>query len=116
MEHLPGWATAFNTGRQLAEAANEAGVSADGKFSATAELSPVANHFELDFCPGSGNRRKARSGANNRYADSSLSAHDLVGKELGHSYVDHGRWFVMLVLAGYQMPDMHNTGTTHFSP
>jgi hypothetical protein len=42
------------------------------------------------------------------------------GRELAHSYVDHGNWFTMLVLAGYQMEDVSAWGgsaaTTHFSP
>ena len=40
------------------------------------------------------------------------------GELIGHSYVSHGNWFVMLVLDGYQMPAMNKagTGTTHFSP
>ena len=287
MEHLPGWATAFNTSGRLAEAAKEAGVPADGKFSATVELSPVANHFELDFAQALVTGEKLSQGPTTDMLTVSLSAHDLVGhkygpdseeehqmvlgldrdldrffgwldktvglknvwiglsadhgvapvpataaalginaatvdltglvananaalnerfasagnaieyvmptsdlpylnlnrrifeamkideataesalrdalpeavaklsppvpqepathrlpptpivggvytrlqfanselpptewgRELGHSYVDHGNWFVMLVLAGYQMPDLHNTGTTHFSP
>jgi arylsulfatase A-like enzyme len=39
-----------------------------------------------------------------------------LGRELGHSYGDHGNWFVMLMLNGYQMQDQHGSGTTHFSP
>jgi predicted AlkP superfamily pyrophosphatase or phosphodiesterase len=39
------------------------------------------------------------------------------GRELAHSYAHHGNWFVMMVLAGYQMEDIRNWGgTTHFSP
>jgi predicted AlkP superfamily pyrophosphatase or phosphodiesterase len=39
------------------------------------------------------------------------------GRLLAHSYADHGNWFVMLVLGGYQMEDIHSWGgTTHFSP
>lgn len=40
-----------------------------------------------------------------------------LGRELGHSYVDHGNWFVFLALGGYQMQNYRgNLGTTHFSP
>jgi len=40
-----------------------------------------------------------------------------LGREIGHSYVDHGNWFVFLVLGGYQMQNYRgNLGTTHFSP
>jgi predicted AlkP superfamily pyrophosphatase or phosphodiesterase len=39
-----------------------------------------------------------------------------MGHELAHSYAYHGNWYVMLMLDGYQMQDLHNTGTTHFSP
>ena len=39
------------------------------------------------------------------------------GRLLAHSYAEHGNWFVMLVLGGYQMEDIHSWGgTTHFSP
>lgn len=39
------------------------------------------------------------------------------GRELAHSYADHGNWFVMLVLGAYQMEDVRSWGaTTHFSP
>jgi Type I phosphodiesterase / nucleotide pyrophosphatase len=39
-----------------------------------------------------------------------------MGQELAHSYTNHGNWYVMLMLNGYQMQDQHGTGTTHFSP
>jgi predicted AlkP superfamily pyrophosphatase or phosphodiesterase len=39
-----------------------------------------------------------------------------MGRELAHSYSYHGNWYVLLMLAAYQMPDLHSTGTTHFSP
>jgi len=36
---------------------------------------------------------------------------------LAHSYVDHGNWFVMMVLDAYQMSGSGQfAGTTHFSP
>ena len=39
------------------------------------------------------------------------------GRLLAHSYVDHGNWFVMLLLGGYQMEGKSMFGgTTHFSP
>jgi hypothetical protein len=42
------------------------------------------------------------------------------GRLLAHSYASHGNWYVMLVLAGFQMQDLSSwgsaTGTTHFSP
>jgi arylsulfatase A-like enzyme len=39
------------------------------------------------------------------------------GRLLAHSYVDHGNWYDMLVLEGYQMEDVRAWGgTTHFSP
>jgi predicted AlkP superfamily pyrophosphatase or phosphodiesterase len=39
-----------------------------------------------------------------------------LGRELAHSYTSHGNWWVMLLLDDYQMPDLHGSGTTHFSP
>ena len=42
------------------------------------------------------------------------------GRLLAHSYANHGNWYVMLVLGGYQMQDVSSwgspAGTTHFSP
>jgi arylsulfatase A-like enzyme len=40
-----------------------------------------------------------------------------LGRELAHSYVDHGNWFVMITLDAYQLQGKTATGgTTHFSP
>lgn len=39
-----------------------------------------------------------------------------MGRELAHSYSYHGNWYVFMMLAAYQMQDLHSTGTTHFSP
>lgn len=39
------------------------------------------------------------------------------GRLLAHSYSEHGNWYVMLVLGGYQMEGtLTQAGTTHFSP
>lgn len=39
------------------------------------------------------------------------------GRMLAHSYVDHGNWFVMMILDAYQMSGSGQfAGTTHFSP
>jgi len=40
-----------------------------------------------------------------------------MGREIAHSYSEHGNWYVMLVLGSYQMAEMRSFGgTTHFSP
>ena len=40
-----------------------------------------------------------------------------LGRLLAHSYADHGNWYDMLILEGYQMEDVRTWGgTTHFSP
>jgi len=39
-----------------------------------------------------------------------------MGRELAHSYSYHGNWYVLMMLAAYQMADLHSAGTTHFSP
>jgi arylsulfatase A-like enzyme len=40
-----------------------------------------------------------------------------LGRLLAHSYAEHGNWYVMLALGGYQMEDIRSWGaTTHFSP
>jgi predicted AlkP superfamily pyrophosphatase or phosphodiesterase len=39
------------------------------------------------------------------------------GRLLGHSYAEHGNWYVMLFLGAYQMENISSWGgTTHFSP
>jgi predicted AlkP superfamily pyrophosphatase or phosphodiesterase len=38
------------------------------------------------------------------------------GRRIGHSYADHGNWFVMAVFDAYQIPASGAGGTTHFSP
>lgn len=49
-------------------------------------------------------------------AASQLPPTDL-GRMLAHSYVDHGNWFVMMILDAYQMSGSGQfAGTTHFSP
>jgi len=39
-----------------------------------------------------------------------------MGRALAHSFTNHGNWFALLMLDGYQMNDLHSAGTTHFSP
>ena len=40
-----------------------------------------------------------------------------LGRMLAHSYVDHGNWFVMMILDSFQMSGRSQfAGTTHFSP
>jgi predicted AlkP superfamily pyrophosphatase or phosphodiesterase len=40
-----------------------------------------------------------------------------LGRRVAHSYVDHGNWFVMMVLDAYQRSgNSQFAGTTHFSP
>ncbi|MDR3727706.1 MAG: alkaline phosphatase family protein [Terracidiphilus sp.] len=40
-----------------------------------------------------------------------------LGQILAHSYADHGNWYVMMVLDGYQLAGTGQlAGTTHFSP
>jgi len=51
-----------------------------------------------------------------QFAAGQLPPSDL-GRMLAHSYVDHGNWFVMMVLDAYQMSGSGQfAGTTHFSP
>jgi len=39
------------------------------------------------------------------------------GREIAHSYTNHGNWYVMMVLDGYQLQGSGPfAGTTHFSP
>lgn len=51
-----------------------------------------------------------------QFAAGQLPQTDL-GRMLAHSYVDHGNWFVMMILDAYQMSGSGQfNGTTHFSP
>jgi predicted AlkP superfamily pyrophosphatase or phosphodiesterase len=83
MEHLPEWAMAFNSGTRLAEAAKEAGVDGKGKFSAQIEVTPVANHYELDFAQALIAGEKLGQNATTDLLTVSLSAHDVVGHKFG---------------------------------
>jgi Type I phosphodiesterase / nucleotide pyrophosphatase len=83
MEHLPGWAAAFNTSGRLAAAAKEAGVDGKGKFSAQIELTSSANHYELDFAQALITGEKLGQDATTDLLTVSLSAHDVVGHTYG---------------------------------
>jgi arylsulfatase A-like enzyme len=41
---------------------------------------------------------------------------DEFGSILAHSYTTNGGWYVMVILAGYQMETLSTSRTTHFSP
>jgi len=83
MEHLPEWAAAFNTSGRLAEAAKEAGADGKGKFSAQIEVTPVANHYELDFAQALIAGEKLGQGTTTDLLTVSLSANDVVGHKYG---------------------------------
>ena len=83
MEHLPGWAAAFNTSGRLAEAAKEAGGDGKGRFSAQIELTPAANHYELDFAQALIAGEKLGQDSTTDLLTVSLSAHDVVGHRYG---------------------------------
>ena len=83
MEHLPEWAAAFNNGGRLAEAAKEAGVDGKGRFSSQIEVTPVANHYELDFAQALITGEKLGQNTTTDLLTVSLSAHDVVGHKYG---------------------------------
>ena len=83
MEHLPEWASAFNASGRLAEAAKEAGADGTSKFSAQIEVTPVANHYELDFAQALITGEKLGQNATTDLLTVSLSAHDVVGHKYG---------------------------------
>jgi hypothetical protein len=83
MEHLPAWATAFNSSGRLAEAAKEAGVTLGESFGNTVELSPEANHYQLDFTQALITGEKLGQGPTTDLLTVSLSAHDLMGHKFG---------------------------------
>ncbi|MFC5864725.1 alkaline phosphatase family protein [Acidicapsa dinghuensis] len=83
MEHLPAWATAFNSSDELTKAAEEAGIDAPVPFSSHLELTPAANHYELDFAQALITGEKLGQGKTTDLLTVSLSAHDLVGHRYG---------------------------------
>lgn len=83
MEHLPAWAEAFNSSEELAKAAKEAGIDAPIPFSSHLELTPAANHYELDFAQALITGEKLGQGQTTDMLTISLSAHDLVGHRYG---------------------------------
>jgi len=83
MEHLPGWATDFNTGGRLTEAQKEAGVDGKGKFTAQVEVTPAANHYELDFAEALITGEKLGQNSTTDLLTVSLSAHDIMGHKYG---------------------------------
>jgi len=83
MEHLPAWAAALNNGGRLAEAAKEAGVNGKGRFSSQIEVTPVANHYELDFAQALITGEKLGQDSTTDLLTVSLSAHDVVGHKYG---------------------------------
>lgn len=83
MQHLPGWATAFNAGDELVRAAKEAGIDIAVPFSSHLELTPAANHYELDFAQALITGEKLGQGQTTDLLAVSLSAHDLVGHKYG---------------------------------
>jgi arylsulfatase A-like enzyme len=83
MEHLPEWAAAFNASGRLAEAAKEAGSDGKGTFSTQIEVTPVANHYELDFAQALITGEKLGQHSTTDLLTVSLSAHDVVGHKYG---------------------------------
>jgi len=83
MEHLPSWATTFNSGSRLSEAAREGHAVETGKFSDTIELTTAADHYELDFAQALISGERLGQGATTDLLTVSLSAHDAIGHRYG---------------------------------
>lgn len=84
MEHLPGWATAFNAGPRRAQAEREANV--DEKTTQFFELvgrTPAANRYELDFAKALIDGEKLGQNGVTDLLTISLSANDILGHQMG---------------------------------
>lgn len=84
MEHLPGWARAFNTGGRIEQAEREANVDpAAAQFYDLVGRTPAANRYELDFAKALiTGERLGQSGVTD-LVSISLSANDILGHQMG---------------------------------
>ena len=83
MEHLPGWARAFNSSGRIAEAASEALVPGTTQFYELVGRMPAANRYELDFARALIDGEKLGRNGVTDLVVVSLSANDIQGHQLG---------------------------------
>ena len=83
MEHLPEWATAFNTSGRVNEAAREAKVEGTTQFFELVGRTPAANRYELDFARALITGEKLGQNGVTDLLVVSLSPNDIQGHQFG---------------------------------
>jgi len=83
MEHLPEWASAFNAGGRIAQAAREAQVEGTTQFFELVGRTPAANSYELDFAKSLITGEKLGQRGVTDLVVISLSANDIQGHQFG---------------------------------
>ncbi len=83
MEHLPAWATAFNTGGRREQAEKEALVEGTTQFYELVGRTPAANSYELDFAKALITGENLGQRGVTDLVTVSLSANDIQGHQFG---------------------------------
>ena len=83
MQHLPAWATAFNSGPRIAQAEHEANADGTTQFFDLVGRTPAANSFELDFAKALITGEKLGQNGVTDLLVVSLSPNDIQGHQFG---------------------------------
>jgi arylsulfatase A-like enzyme len=83
MEHLPQWATAFNSGPRIAQAEHEADADGTLQFFDLVGRTPAANNYELDFAKALITGEKLGQNGVTDLLVVSLSPNDIQGHQFG---------------------------------
>jgi len=83
MQHLPAWATAFNSSGRIAQAEQEAKVPGTTQFFELVGRTPAANRYELDFTKALITGEKLGQSGVTDLVVVSLSANDIQGHQFG---------------------------------
>jgi hypothetical protein len=83
MEHLPAWATAFNSGGRIAQAEHEANAEGTTSFYELVGRTPAANSYELDFAKALITGEKLGANGVTDLLVVSLSPNDIQGHQFG---------------------------------
>lgn len=83
MQHLPGWATAFNQSGRIAQAEKEADVEGTTQFFELVGHTPAANSYELDFAKALIEGEKLGQNGVTDLLVVSLSPNDIQGHQFG---------------------------------
>jgi predicted AlkP superfamily pyrophosphatase or phosphodiesterase len=83
MEHLPAWASAFNSSGRIAQAAREALVEGTTAFYDLVGRTPAANSYQLDFAKALITGEKLGQSPTTDLVVVSLSANDILGHQFG---------------------------------